>query len=446
MIATLGTRPPSFAALRAREFARLDAGGHTYLDYTGSALYPASLIEAERTRLLGGVYGNPHSDSPASRASTERVESARLRLLRFLDADPAEWCVVFTANASGAMRLVGSAFPWTRESSFVLSADAHNSVNGMREFARAAGASMRYVGLDEALRPLDPTAALRAGGRGAPALFSHPAQSNFSGVQHPSAHARAARSLGYHVLVDAASYAPTHPISIDELSADFVALSFYKMFGYPTGVGALVARHDALALLRPSWFAGGTVEFASVQNELHRLREGPEAFEEGTPAFLSIAAVEVGLDFLDQVGMKRVAAHVTALTTYALEQLARLDRVVVYGPRDCVGRGGTIAFNLLDGSGSVVPYEQIEAEARAAGISIRGGCFCNPGASEHAFGTPADAARACLLAPGAFSHARLRACLGDRAVGALRLSLGLPSNRADVDRLIDFLAAAIRRS
>lgn len=442
----------SLDALRDTEFARLDASDQVYLDHTGSALYPASLVDSHRRMLLDGVYGNPHSDSPASRLSTQAVEAARLRLLSFLDADPAEYCVVFTPNASGALRLVGAGFPFSKRSAFVLSADNHNSVNGIREYARRAGAAIHHVGLDDELRPLDPGAALDAGarpGRGrAASLFAMPAQSNFSGVQHPLGYPRLARSLGYRVLLDAAAYAPTHRMSVAALHADYIALSFYKIFGYPTGVGALVARREALALLQPPSFAGGTVDFVSVQNDVHRLREGPASMEEGTVSFLDIAAVPAGLDFMRSIDMGRVGTHVLNLTRFALARLAAIagsvGRVILYGPRSVERRGGTIAFNLEDACGRIVPYERVEAAARRAGISIRGGCFCNPGASEHAFAIPAARARACLLDPVPFSPARLRECLDGRAVGALRMSLGLASNTRDVERLGAFIEEHLR--
>ena len=104
-------RRSDFAALRAREFGRLDDGGHAYLDYTGSALYPDRLVAAHATMLRGSVFGNPHSESPTSLASTALVNEARARVLRFFDADPDEYVVCFTANTSAAIQLVASAYP-----------------------------------------------------------------------------------------------------------------------------------------------------------------------------------------------------------------------------------------------------------------------------------------------------------------------------------------------
>src|SRR4029077_5482151 len=128
-----------------------------------------------------------------------------------------------------------------------------------------------------------------------------------------------------------AAYAQTSPLSLAEVPADFVALSYYKMFGYPTGVGALLARREALATLERRYFGGGTVQFVSVQNDLARPKIGGTAFEDGTPNFLAMSAVCDGLRWLTGVGMTAIARHVDMMTSGLLERLARLgERVRVY--------------------------------------------------------------------------------------------------------------------
>ena len=262
-----------FAALRAREFARLDATSCTYLDYAGAALYPRSLVFSDARRLATRVMGNPHSESEPSRTTTEAMEAARGLTLELLDADPRDYDVVFTANASGALRIVAEAFPFRRGSRLVLTADNHNSVNGIRVRARRRGATVAYTPLDDELRGIDPAPSLTP--TGSPSLFAFPAQSNFSGVRHPLAWAAAPQAQGYRVLLDAAAYVPTSRLSLTDTPADFVVLSFYKMFGYPTGVGALVARREAMSSLRRSYFGGGTVQFASVRIAAPDYRKGP---------------------------------------------------------------------------------------------------------------------------------------------------------------------------
>ncbi|MEO8337303.1 MAG: aminotransferase class V-fold PLP-dependent enzyme [bacterium] len=444
------TLAPDFAALREREFARLDAEGHAYLDYTGSALYPRSLVDAHASMLCGAVLGNPHAENPASLASSSGIGEARERVLQFLDADPAEYVVCFTANATAAIALVASGFRFGPEAPLVLTADNHNSVNGIREYALRAGAEVHYLPLDEELRLASPTfgrpeqrdgAAFPHFTRG---LFAYPAQSNFSGVKHPLSLVGEAQSLGFRVLLDGAALLPMTPLSLRQCPADFVALSFYKMFGYPTGIGALAARRDSLAELQRPWFSGGTVEFVSVQNRMHALRGGEEGFEDGTSNFLGIAAIPPGFDYLESLGLGNVERHATGLALELIEHLTSARHrnggalAEVYGPRDGECRGATVAFNLLDDHGGVVPYALVEQAARDARVSVRGGCFCNPGASEAAFRFPADEMARCLTATKAdgWSVQRFGECMRDYPVGAVRASFGAPSNTSDMRRLM----------
>ncbi|MDT8340376.1 MAG: aminotransferase class V-fold PLP-dependent enzyme [Longimicrobiales bacterium] len=439
-----------FRELRGREFARLARSGHAYLDYTGSGLYGESQVERHRDWLLGNVLGNPHSENPASLASEQTVERVRERLFRIFDADPAAYDLVFTSNASGALKLVGEAFPFAPGSVFALAVDNHNSVGGMRSWARRRGASERLLPLTRELRLDDPLAHLGRAGT-APSLVAFPAQSNFSGVKHPLDLVSAARERGFRVLLDTAAYVPTNPFSMNEAGADFACVSFYKMFGFPTGLGALLARREALEALERPWYAGGAVDFVSIQNDVHQLREAGGAFEDGTPDFLGVGALEAGLDLLEAVGMVRLRRWLGGITARLLEALAGLRHpdgapaVAVYGPADTADRGGTVAFNLLDRAGRPLPYEAVEGAAARAGVSIRGGCFCNPGAAEVAFDMPARETLECLQRLGRdFTLARFRECLGgDVPVGAVRASLGIASEPQDVARLMAVLEGVI---
>jgi selenocysteine lyase/cysteine desulfurase len=429
-----------FSRLRRREFGRLDRAGHAYLDYTGSALYAERQVRAYTKLLEDGVFGNPHSDNGPSQASTALIEEARHRVLDFLEAPRDDYVVCFTANTSAAIKLVAESFPFSSEGCLMLSADNHNSINGVREYAARAGARVEYLQLDSELRLINPVSSLRRHAAKGPKLFAYPAQSNFSGVRHPLHLVSAAQTMGYSVLLDAAAFAPTNQLSLRETPADFVAISMYKIFGLPTGVGALVARREALQKLRRPWFAGGTVEYASVQNRTHMLRGTEAGFEDGTPSFLDIGALTAGFAFLGEVEIARLNDRVRSLTGVLLDRLLSLRRSVrIYGPKNLEQRGGTIAFNVLDHNGRVIPYAAVEAAARDAGVAVRGGCFCNPGASEAAFGFPADVAEKCIkeASVGGFTVERFSECLGpDVAVGAVRASVGLATNFSDVHRLI----------
>ncbi|MFG3291747.1 aminotransferase class V-fold PLP-dependent enzyme [Streptomyces sp. NPDC048179] len=443
--------PDGFAELRAREFGYLDEGGHTYLDHTGAGLPPRSLVTGSARRITGGLFGNPHSESPASRASGLLLAEARRAVLRHFNADPDEYAVIFTPNATGALRLVGEAYPFTRGSRLVMSLDNHNSVNGLREYARARRATTVYVPglhLDEgrlraALTP--PRPRRRAGG-----LLAYPAQSNFTGVQHSLDWIATAQAQGYDVLLDAAAFAPTNVLDLSRHHPDFTAVSWYKVFGHPTGVGSLIARRAALAKLRRPWFSGGTIYAVSARAQWHVLAADEAAFEDGTVNFLSLPDVTAALAWIDGIGMDRIHAHVTRLTDRLLTGLRTLRHsdgsplIRVYGPdRADAARGGTVALNVLGADGRIVDERVVTRDSAARGISLRTGCFCNPGAGEEAFALP-------LIRLRSAARRRLGSLedylelLGLPSAGAVRVSLGVSSQPEDIDTFLTFVTETYR--
>jgi selenocysteine lyase/cysteine desulfurase len=434
------------AELRRSEYARLDAGGHVYLDYTGAGLYAESQLREHLELLRSSVFGNPHSINPTSTAMTELVEHARAAVLEFFRASAEEYEAIFTPNATGALRLVGEAFPFRPGDRFLLTFDNHNSVNGIREFARARGAETTYVPsvapelrVDEGLLPRYLT---EVGGEHHN-LFAYPAQSNFSGVQHPLEWIDQARAHGWDVLLDAAAYVPTNRLDLSRWHPDFVALSFYKLFGWPTGVGALLARREALERLERPWFSGGTIVAAFVQREWYQSAPGAAHFEDGTVNFLNLPAVEIGLRFLERVGIESIHERVERLGTALLETLGALRHsngnpaATVYGPRDFDRRGATVAFNFLHPDGRVVDERYVDRVARRHKISLRTGCFCNPGAGEVAFTIARE-----TLVGGEFSDGMTLDdyvdAIGLPSGGAVRASLGLATNLADIQRFAAF--------
>ena len=111
--------------LRVKEFNRLDRQKQVYLDYTGGGLYALSQVNLH-TRLLGkSVFGNPHSSNPASLRTTRLVQEARKKVLSYFKASPDEYLVIFTANASGALKMVGESYPFRLESAYLLTFDNH---------------------------------------------------------------------------------------------------------------------------------------------------------------------------------------------------------------------------------------------------------------------------------------------------------------------------------
>jgi selenocysteine lyase/cysteine desulfurase len=354
---------------------------------------------------------------------------------------------VFTPNATGALKLVGEAYPFEPHGRLVLTADNHNSVNGIREYARARSTPTTYVPLVQPDLRVD-TDALRAAlgciAPGSRSLFAYPAQSNLSGVQHPLEWIDRAKKLGWDVLLDAAAFAPTNRLDLTRWQPEFVPISFYKLFGYPTGIGCLIVRREALARLRRPWFSGGTIDIASVGLDAHELNDDEAGFEDGTINFLGLPAVEIGLRYLSHVGIDALHERVQALTGWLLELLTALHHlggaplVRIYGPTTAELRGGTITFNLLTPGGQVLDYHRVEEDAGARNISVRGGCFCNPGASEAALGlTPS------MLSP-IFDRARADHVANLQARhewGMVRASVGIATTPEDVCRFVDFVAS-----
>ncbi|MGV8083761.1 MAG: aminotransferase class V-fold PLP-dependent enzyme [Coriobacteriia bacterium] len=437
--------------LRRREYSRLDRLDHTYLDYTGGSLYGDSQISRHHEFLRDSVLGNPHSHNPTSAQATALADKAREDVLRFFNASPAEYDVVFTANASTAIKLVGEAYPFDERSCYLMTVDNHNSINGVREFARRAGARTRYVPVivpalrldeEELRRNLNDTDECHA------RLFAYPAQSNYSGVRHSLKWIDLAHEAGWDVLCDCATFVPTNSLDLSSAKADYVPVSFYKMFGYPTGVGALIARHEALAKLERPWFSGGTIVMVSVQNGWFRREQGHIAFEDGTIDYTNLPAVSFGIEYLERIGVDLIHVRVAALTAMLLEAFPWLlhsngrPLVRVYGPTDCKARGGTIALGLFDSQGHVFDVEQVERLAAEQLISIRTGCFCNPGDREAAHGVAAEDLQDCFVAGRRLTPEGCNADIfrrSGRFPSSIRVSLGIASNYEDCARFLSFL-------
>ena len=437
---------------RETEYSRLDASRQVYLDYTGGGLYSESQLSAHMDLLRSSVLGNPHSANPASLATTDLVEGTREYVLRYFNASPDEYIAVFTSNASVALKLVGEAYPFAPGSQYILTFDNHNSVNGIREFAKTKGAQVTYVPLTMPDLRIDLTQLddiLNRIDNAHNNLFAFPAQSNFSGVKHSLDSIEQAHSKGADVLLDVAAYVPTNRLDLSVVKPDFVTISFYKMFGYPTGVGALLIRKAISQKLKRPWFAGGTVNFASVQGSGHYLAADEAAFEDGTVNYLNIPAIKTGLQHLEKVGMDTIGERVHCLTGWLLKNLLSLQHsnrkpmVRIYGPTDTEMRGGTVTLNFYGPDDRLLDYRRIEELANEKGISLRTGCFCNPGAGEIAEGLTADDMMAGLDHGADMSLPHFLQVIqhrGNKSAGAIRISVGLATNFADVYRFMHFAA------
>lgn len=317
----------------------------------------------------------------------------------------------------------------------------------MREFARVRGAKIDYLPvvppdlrIDEACL----VAALDGAQPSASHLFAYPAQSNFSGVQHALTWIALAQAKGWDVLVDAAAFVPTNRLDLSQWHPDFVPISFYKMFGYPTGVGCLLARQAALCKLRRPWFAGGAIWAASVESERIFPADGPAAFEDGTLNYLALPAIEDGLRLVNDVGIEVIHTRVMCLTRWLLDMLTQLHHangtplIQIYGPTDTTMRGATIALNFFDPNGTVVDERRVDRLASQRGISLRTGCFCNPGAGELAMHLRPETIASTFQQEERPSYDALLQAIGLPSGGAVRVSLGIVTTFADCYRFIEF--------
>lgn len=433
-----------FNALRKKEYSRLDKEGHVYLDYTGGNLYAQSQLDSHFKLLEKHTFGNPHSTNPTSQLATELVDKARKRIIEFFNAE--DYHCVFTSNASAALKIVGECYPFEKNGQFLLFTDNHNSVNGIREYCRRAGGQFDYVPMnieDLTVSGSDLDRLLSESDK-EHKLFAFPAQSNVSGIKHNLDWIEKAQDQGWDVLLDAAAYVPTSKLDLNEHQPDYVSLSFYKMFGYPTGIGCLLVKKSSFARLEKKWFAGGTVKLASSIAPFHFLTDDYERFENGTLSYLEIPAITTGLNYLEEIGMDRLKERVQSLVQYLNEGLKDLEhstgekQLHIFGKPGSDQAGGTMIMTFRNPDGSKIDFEKIEELANEKKISIRSGCFCNPGLDE---------TTNCLTTEEIAGYFQSRET-GDyydmidtlhKMRGATRVSVGLATTRNDLDAFIDFV-------
>jgi molybdenum cofactor sulfurtransferase len=204
-----------------------------YLDTTGAALYSKSQLEAVFADLAQNLYSNPHS-CPRTR---DKIVAARRRTLRHFLASEDDYAVIFTSGTTASLKLVAESFCWSADSTFAYANESHTSVVGMREIVEAK------------IETFDNDVPRLGAGTN---LVAFPAMSNFCGRKFSLDLIDAIKKAGSgnYVLLDAASHASNAPLDLSRYRPDFVCVSFYKMFGYPTGLGALLVRHEALGMLK----------------------------------------------------------------------------------------------------------------------------------------------------------------------------------------------------
>jgi cysteine desulfurase / selenocysteine lyase len=349
---------------------RREIGGRriVYLDAGATAQKPELVLHAldeslrrHNANIHRGVYA-------LAQEATERFEGARERIARFIGAAPAE--TIFTKNATEALNLV--AYAWGRRNVgagdlIVLTPmEHHSNIVPWQLLAEEVGARLAYVELTEDGRlDLDSLDALLARG---PRLVAVAHVSNVLGTRNPIAEIAArAHAAGALVVVDGAQAVPHLPVDVKALGADFYAFTGHKAYG-PTGVGVLYGRRELLEAM-PPFLSGGDM-ITQVDFERSTWKEPPWRFEAGTTPYIEATGLGAAIDWLGALDLDAVHAHEAAITAYALERLAEVPGLTIYGPA-AEHRGALVSFALQD----VHPHDAAEILARA-NVCVRAGHHC----------------------------------------------------------------------
>ncbi len=356
-----------FPLLRRQEHGRR----LVYLDNAATTQKPEAVLNAvldyyhsTNANVHRGAYGL------AIRA-TEAYEGARERVARYLNAWAAEG-VVFTRGTTEAINLVagsyGRATVRAGDTVVVTAMDHHSNLVPWQILCQEKGASLRMVEITEDGR-IDLSDFGLALERH-PKIVAFPYVSNSLGTVNPAAQlARLAHAVGAVVLVDGAQSTPHLKVDVQELDCDFYALSGHKMLA-PMGSGALIAKPQLLEAMPP--YHGGGEMISKVWDDHSSYNKIPHKFEAGTPNVEGAIGLAAAIDYLSAVGPDRIAEHEQALARAAIERLAQIDGVTVYGPRGPRDRrAGVVSFTY----GDIHPHD-IATILDQDGICIRAGHHC----------------------------------------------------------------------
>jgi cysteine desulfurase/selenocysteine lyase len=340
-----------------------------YLDSAASSQKPHTVIEA-MSQYYATSHANVHrSIHTLGEEATALYELARDRVQRFIGAASREE-IVFTRGTTDGLNLVADALGRTLSAGdeiLVTDMEHHSNIVPWQMAARGRGATVKSVPLTGAGQ-LDVEALERLlGPRTRVLAFAH--VSNVLGTLNPVARLAArARQVGAVSVVDGAQAAPHLPLDMSALGCDFYAFSAHKMLG-PTGIGVLWGRRAALEALEPT--RGGGEMIKEVWIDRARWNDLPWRFEPGTPPIAEAVGLTAAIEYLEKLGMERVAAHERALARQTVELLDAIPGVTVYGPRASVDRGAVVAFSV-DG---LHPHD-IAALLDQEGIAVRAGHHC----------------------------------------------------------------------
>ncbi|ATO37963.1 cysteine desulfurase [Geobacillus thermodenitrificans] len=338
-----------------------------YFDSAATSQKPLPVIEA-LDRYYREYNSNVHRGvHTLGTKATDAYEGAREKVRRFLNAKSAQE-IIFTRGTTTALNLVASSYARANvkegDEIVITYMEHHSNLIPWQQAAKQTGATLKYIPLQE-----DGTIDLKdveATVTPATKIVAIAHVSNVLGTVNPVREiARIAHDRGAVVVVDAAQSAPHMKIDVQELGCDFLAFSSHKMCG-PTGVGVLYGKRELLEQMEPIEFGGEMIDFVELYDSTWK--ELPWKFEGGTPIIAGAIGLGAAIDFLEQVGLDAIAAHEHELAQYALERLADIEGVTVYGPKE---RAGLVTFNIE----GVHPHD-VATVLDAEGIAIRAGHHC----------------------------------------------------------------------
>lgn len=410
--------------------------------------------------MTSSLFGNPHSASASSQLSTSRIEDIRLRVLRFFNADPADFDLVFVANATAGIKLVADALRATPGGfDYAYHQASHTSLVGVREEAR----NSLCVDDRQVEAWLAGSQPFEGDGGCRTVLFAYPAQSNMDGRRFSLSwseklHAHGGRNTC--TLLDAAALVCSSPLDLSCAASapDFTVLSFYKIFGFPD-LGALIVRREAEELFDSKrYFGGGSVDMvvclkeqwhAPKSNSLH------ERLEDGTLPVHSIIALDAAMDVHAGLfgSMLNVSAHTSFLSKRLYRGLGSLQHgngepvCTLYSPDPEAGEGGCgsgpiVAFNIRTSLGAWVSLAEVEKLATLKRFHLRTGGVCNPGGIATALGLEPWEMKQNFSS--GFRCGTDNDIMAGKPTGVIRASLGAMSTISDVDSFVGFVAEFYR--
>ncbi len=409
---------------------RLRGPARPYVNLDNAATSPASREVLDHVCRCISWYGSVHRGSGfKSRRTTQAFEEARDTVARFVGAQAGERTVVFGKNATEALNKLSYRIPLGRDDVVLVSLLEHHS----NDLPWRARARVVHVGADGQGRlDEDHYDHLLRRHAGRVRLVCLTGASNVTGAM-PPVHRLAvkAHAAGAQIVVDCAQLAPHRPIDVgalaDPAQLDYVVLSAHKLYA-PFGAGALIGRRDTFEQGPPEYCGGGTIDFVSTHSV--QWAGAPDRDEAGTPNVIGVLALARALQWLQEIGLDAAAQHEAALCSYALERLAHVEGIRLYGDPDARHAGsrlGVLPFNL-----ERHPHALVAAVlGHDHGIGVRHGCFCAQPYVSHLLG---------MTAPEAQAH-QARLAAGDRSAlpGMVRLSFGLYNSFDEVDLLVDAL-------